>query len=221
MTVSSLPAKTVFTALCLAATGAWATQFGTVVSSTPVVMSVPVTQQQCFDEPVVYQQRSGAGALIGAVTGAAIGNTFGGGAGRAVATGIGMVAGAAIGDQVEAGAHRPVTTVATRCRNVTHYENRTIGYDVVYDYQGTRRSVRLGQDPGDRIALAVSATPVEALPPPAMYDAPAYAPYDQAPSRVVYAPQPVYVNPWPYVVVGGAWYGRGWHGEGEGYGHRH
>jgi uncharacterized protein YcfJ len=219
MTISSMPAKFVITTLCLAATGAWATQFGMVVSSTPVVTSVPMTQQQCFNEPVVYQQRSGAGALIGAVTGAAIGSNFGGGAGRAVATGVGLVAGAAIGDQVEAGAYPPVTTMATRCRNVTHYENRTVGYDVVYDYQGMRRSVRLPQDPGDRIALAVNVAP-EVLPPAPVYDSPAYMPYEQAPP-VVYAPRPMYVNPWPYVVVSGGWYGRGWHGEGEGYGHRH
>jgi uncharacterized protein YcfJ len=218
MTISSLPVKVAVTTLCLAATGAWAAQFGMVVSSTPVVTSVPVTQQQCFNEPVAYQQRSGAGALIGAVTGAAIGHNFGGGAGRAVATGIGMVAGAAIGDQVEAGAYPPATTMATRCRNVTHYESRTVGYDVVYDYQGMRRSVRLPQDPGDRIALAVNVAPV-VLPP--VYDAPAYAPYDQVPPQVVYAPRPVYINPWPYVVVGGGWYGRGWHGEGEGHEHRH
>jgi uncharacterized protein YcfJ len=218
MKTNSFPAKVALATLCLAATGAWATQFGTVVSSTPVVMSVPVTQQQCFEEPVVYQQRSGAGALIGAVTGAAIGNTFGSGAGRVVATGIGMVTGAAIGDRVEAGATPPVTTMATRCRNVTHYENRTVGYNVVYDYQGMRQSVRLAQDPGDRIPLEVSATPA----PAPVYDAPADMAYEQMPPpRVAYAPQPVYVNPWPYVVVGGGWYGGGWRGDRDGYGHRH
>jgi uncharacterized protein YcfJ len=215
MTISPLPAKVALTMLCLATTGALATQFGTVISSTPVVSSVPVTQQQCVNEPLVYQQRSGAGALIGAVTGAAIGHNFGGGAGRAVATGIGMVAGAAIGDQVEAGAYPPVTTMATRCRNVTRYENRTVGYDVVYDYRGMRRSVRMAQDPRDRIALNVDVAPM------AVYDAPGYVPYEQAPPPVVYAPRPVYANPWPYVVVGGGWYGRGWRGDGEGYGHRH
>jgi uncharacterized protein YcfJ len=220
MTTNSLPAKVAATALCLAATGAWATQFGMVVSSTPVVTSVPVTQQQCFNEPVVYRQRSGAGALIGAVTGAAIGHNFGGGAGRAVATGIGMVAGAAIGDQVEAGAYPPVTTMATRCRNVTQYENRTVGYDVVYDYQGMRRSVRLPQDPGDRIALNVDVAPMATMPPQQVYDTPAYGSFEQLPP-VVYAPRPVYVSPWPYVVVGGGWNGRGWNGGGERYGHRH
>ena len=45
----------------------------------------------------VQQRPSGAGALIGAIAGAAIGNHIGSGAGRAVATGIGLVAGAAVG----------------------------------------------------------------------------------------------------------------------------
>ena len=221
MTTSLLPAKVAFTTLCLAATGAWATQFGTVLSSTPVITSVPVTQQQCFNEPVVYPQRSGAGALIGAVTGAAIGSNLGGGTGRAVGAGIGMVAGAAIGDQIEAGAYPPVTTTSTRCRDVTHYENRTVGYNVVYDYQGVRRSVRLPQDPGDRIALEVNVAPTPVLPPAPVYDSPAYVPYQQTPPPVVYAPRPVYVNPWPYVVSWGGRYVRGWHGGGEGYGLRH
>lgn len=234
MTLRHLPAKLAVTALCCAATGAWATEFGTVVSSTPVVASVPVTQQQCVDEPVVVQRpNTGAGALIGALAGAAVGNSFGGGAGRAVATGIGMVAGAAIGDQVEANGSPPVTTTAPRCRNVTRYENRTVGYDVVYDYHGERRSVRLAQDPGERIALDVSVAPAEGswpsrrapgLPPP-VYSPSAEVPYAPsappvvyAPAHVyvpapVYAPAPVYVQPWPAVVVSAGWgWQGGWHG---------
>jgi len=154
MTFRSMPTKVAAATLCLTAVGAWATEFGDVVSSTPVVASVPVSQQQCFDEPVTYQRAgSGAGALFGAIAGAAIGNAIGGGAGRAAATGIGMVAGAAIGDRAEANSYPPVSTTTQRCRSVTRYEDRTVGYDVVYDYQGVRRTVRMAQDPGDRIAL--------------------------------------------------------------------
>jgi uncharacterized protein YcfJ len=168
MSLRSMPATLAITTLCCVAMGAWATEFGTVVSSTPVYASVPLAQQQCFDEPVVVQRpNSGAGALLGAIAGAAIGNSVGGGTGRAVATGIGMVAGASIGDQVEANGSPPVSTMAQRCRNVTRYESRTIGYDVVYDYQGIRRSVRLAQDPGDRVALEVNVAPIEGQRPPA------------------------------------------------------
>jgi hypothetical protein len=156
---------------CAAASGAWATEYGTVVSSTPLVMAVPVPQRQCSDEP------------------------------------------GAAGEQ--------------RCRTVTRYENRTVSYDVVYEYQGVRRSVRLAQDPGERIALDVSVTPQGAA--TAAYGAPRSAVVDQPAPAVVYAPQPqvvyqqpydygpqyygpqVYVNPWPLIGIGLGWRG-GWYG---------
>jgi len=185
-----------------------------------VLASVPVVQRECYEAPITYRQpNSGAGTLVGAVVGAAIGNSVGAGAGRAVATGIGMVTGAAIGDQVEANASPPVATTTQRCRNVTQYENRTIGYDVVYEYQGVRRSARMAQDPGDQVALEISVRPVgeqtrprrgTALPPP-LYRSSADVTYEQRPPPMVYAPPPVYAQPWPYLVIGAGWQG-GWHG---------
>lgn len=234
MTINSLPAKLALAALSLTAAGAWATEFGTVVSSTPVVASVPVAQRQCFDEPVVYQQRpTGAGALIGAIAGAAIGSNIGSGAGRAVATGIGMVAGATVGDRVEADASSPVASTVQRCRNVTAYERRTVGYDVVYDYQGVRRTARVAQDPGDQIALDVAVAPVGAMAPsrvsaPNYAEPPAEAVYEQEPPRVVYTQPryydygpPAYASPWvPLAVgIGIGWQGsRNWGGYGRGHG---
>jgi uncharacterized protein YcfJ len=212
-------------ALCGAATGARATELGNVVSSTPVYASVPVTQLQCVDQPVVYQRpTSGAGALFGAIAGAAIGNGLGGGAGRMAATGIGMVTGAAIGDHVEASGTPPVATTVQQCHNVTRYENRPVGYDVVYEYQGMRHSVRLAQDPGSQIALDVSVAPAGGQPPiqqaqplpPPVYGARPAALYEPAPAPVVYVPPPVYVRPWPYVFIGASWHG-GWYGHGHGH----
>lgn len=221
MTLHSMPLKVAITTLCCATSGAWATEYGNVVSSTPVYASVPVVRQQCFDEPVMYQRpNSGAGALLGAIAGAAIGNSMGGGAGRAAATGIGMVTGAAIGDRVEANGSPPVASTVQRCHNVTHYENHPVGYDVVYEFQGVRRNVRLAQDPGSQVALEVNVAPLEAQPqgrqalPPPVYGARADVVYEQAQPPVIYGPPPVYVRPWPYVVIGAGWQG-GW------YGHRH
>jgi uncharacterized protein YcfJ len=219
---STIPLMVAVAGLCAAAAGARATEFGNVVSSTPVYASVPFVQQQCVDEPVVYQRpNSGAGALLGAIAGAAIGNGLGSGAGRMAATGIGMVTGAAIGDRVEASGTPPVATMAQRCHDVTRYENRAVGYDVVYEYQGMRRSARLAQDPGSQIALDVSVAPVggqlqgqpaQSLPPP-VYGSRPPAVYAPAPTPVVYAPPPVYLGPWPYVLIGSSWHG-GWHGHG-------
>jgi uncharacterized protein YcfJ len=148
-----------------AAPGAWAVEYGTVVSSTPVVVSTQVTQRDCSAEPGAAPSSrggsggSGVGALAGAVVGAALGNALGGGSGRAVATGIGMIAGAALGNHAEAEEAERIAAPTQRCRDVTRYEQRTVGYDVVYDYQGVRRSVRLAQLPGDRIPLEVQVVP--------------------------------------------------------------
>ena len=202
-----------------AMTSARAAEMATVVSATPVTASVPVPRQVCSDGQQLVQQRpSGAGAVIGAIAGGVLGHSIGGGFGRAAATGVGAVAGAVIGDQVEANT-APVTEVPVRrCQTVSAYENRTVGYDVMYDYAGQRYSTRMARDPGRQFAVSVQ--PAEgAVPAPAYVDpAPVYAPEPAMvyePRSVYYAPSPAfYVAPvigfglgYPY----GGWRGRRWH----------
>lgn len=204
-------------------TPALAVEYGTVVSRTPVYGAVSVPERQCFDqEQLVRQPQTGAGALIGALVGGGVGNAIGAGAGRAAATGIGAVAGALIGDRAEANAMPPVATTVRQCQTVSRFENRLIGYDVVYDYNGRRYSARLPNDPGEQIALNVNVAPVDALPqgvgiapapPPVYRPPPVYVPtapvYDPPP--VVYAPAPSYYGPAAYFapsigfVIGGQW----------------
>lgn len=213
------------TLLAACSAGAGATEFGTVISSTPVVASVPVPQRECTEEQWVYPPRSsGAGALIGAIAGAALGSNVGSGSGRAAATALGLVAGSAIGERIETeGAPSPTRTVQ-RCRTVTRLETRTIGYDVVYEYQGVQRTARLTQEPGERIALDVAPVgqvlpprwsgpaPARSAAPPVVdeYDTPA------PPPRVVYVqpdyrPVPAYAYGWPYTTIGlGVLVGPGW-----------
>jgi uncharacterized protein YcfJ len=213
------------TALALAALGcgaAGATEFGTVISSTPVTTQIAVPQQVCSDGYQTVQPRtSGAGALVGAVIGGAIGNSLGGGAGKAIATGVGIVSGAAIGDHAEYN-NTPATTVPVRtcsCSTATRYENRVVGYDVVYEYSGQRYSTRMQNDPGRRIALDVNVAPQGGMGAPAegAMPAPVYVP----PTTTSYTPAPVYVAPAVYpapvymqqpyvtsniVIGGGYWY---------------
>ncbi|MGS0754614.1 glycine zipper 2TM domain-containing protein [Roseateles sp. GG27B] len=150
-----------------------ATEYGRVVSSTPVTAQVQVPQQQCSDQQQQVPTRpSGAGAVIGAVIGGVVGHNLGDGFGRAAATGLGVVAGSVIGDRVEA-ANTPPTDVAVRnCQNWTRLENRLIGYDVVYEYQGRRFATRLAQDPGQSIALNVNVVPASDVAAQAPPDAP-------------------------------------------------
>jgi uncharacterized protein YcfJ len=56
-----------------AATGAFAQEQGRVISTTPVISQVAVPRQVCSNEQVTTQsqQKSGAGALMGGVAGAA------------------------------------------------------------------------------------------------------------------------------------------------------
>jgi uncharacterized protein YcfJ len=185
-----------------------AAEYATVISATPVTNSVAVPRQDCVDgERIVQQQPTGAGAVVGAIVGGVIGNQFGHGAGRAAATGLGIVAGSALGNQAEVNGN-PATAVPVRnCRTVSQYENRVVGYDVVYEYNGQRYTTRTASDPGPRLAIDVRPSgdaPLDRAGPPATYsDAPppAYGyggpAYVQA-APVYYAPAPYYYAPAPY-----------------------
>lgn len=135
----------------------WAQEVGRVLSSVPVVQQVAMPRQVCTNEQMSYQgPNSGAGALIGAIAGGALGNAAGGhGAGRAAATAIGMVGGAVLGDRLEGPAPDRMETVQ-RCSVQTFYENRTVGYNVVYEFGGRQYSVQMPNDPGPTIAVQVS-----------------------------------------------------------------
>ena len=71
----------------------------------PVARPVPVYAEYGRVENIGYvqisQRPSGAGAVLGAVIGGVVGNRFGGGTGRAVATGAGVVGGAIVGNAIE------------------------------------------------------------------------------------------------------------------------
>ncbi|MGZ3437954.1 MAG: glycine zipper 2TM domain-containing protein [Caldimonas sp.] len=227
-------------ALLGAAGVAHAAEYANVVSATPVTGSVPVPRQQCAEgERYVQQQPSGGGALIGAIIGGVVGNQFGHGAGRAAATGLGVVAGSAIGNQAEINNNPGQAVPVRNCRTVSAYENRVVGYDVVYEYHGQRYTTRTQSDPGPRLAIDVrpAAAPLDRVGPPVgtavppAYTDRAYADPDYvdsppayyAPAPAYYAPAPVYYAPSPYyyppAVIGIGFYGGGgWH---HGYRHWH
>ena len=226
-----------------AALSAWgasaqALEYGTVVSSTPVIGQSSAPQRECYDEQVAVQQQrtGGGGAIVGAVIGGLVGNSVGAGAGRAAATALGAVTGAAIGDRAEQGSQPPAVRNVQRCRTTTSTQENIIGYDVVYDYAGARRSARLAQNPGGpgtQIALDVNVAPSGSSTrssrgqpvPQAGYGAPVGQPVDQAyddgraPQTVYYedrrpvyyTPAPVYYSPYPAVVAAPTiWIGGSW-----------
>jgi uncharacterized protein YcfJ len=132
-----------------------------VLSSTAVLQQVAVPRQVCTTQQVVQQtQPSGAGAAMGAIAGGAVGNAIGDGSGRAVATMIGLVGGAILGNKIE-GTRDEVRNVQ-QCTTQTTYESRVLHYDVIYEYDNKRYSIKMPNDPGSHVRLQLN--PMGAIP---------------------------------------------------------
>jgi uncharacterized protein YcfJ len=183
-----------------------AQEVGRVISSTPVVQQVGQPRTVCSIEQVAVQPpKSGAGAIMGAIAGGAIGNAVGGGGGKAAATMIGIMGGAIVGDNIE-GAPLTQTQNVQRCGTQTFYENRTVAYNVVYEYAGKQYAVQMPNDPGPSVQLNI--TPVGSVsqgatnPAPVTYPQGVYAQPNVVmvqPAYPVYAPayydSPYYDSP--------------------------
>lgn len=132
---------------------------GRVLSATPIVQQVAIPRQVCSNETVYSGQRTtGGGAVLGAIAGGAAGNAVGKGSGRAAATAIGVIGGAVLGNHIE-GQGRPEYETVQRCGTETTYENRTVGYNVIYEYAGRQYSTQTQTDPGRYIAVQVQPAP--------------------------------------------------------------
>ena len=202
------------------------TDRGTVISVTPIVQQVAVPRRVCNDEAVsVQRQPSGAGALIGAIAGGAMGNAIGAGAGRAAATALGLFGGAVVGNSIEAGGQGAQTDSVRRCTTETTYEDRAGAFSVVYEYAGRQYTTQMRQDPGRYVQVQVqaapegewappqsmppararSAPPLSSRPPPVYVERPEYRGYQTfrepayesypAPGPVYYQSGPVYYQP--------------------------
>jgi uncharacterized protein YcfJ len=196
---------------------AQAQEVGQVISRTAVYQQVAVPRQTCSQTPVAVQNpTSGAGALMGAIAGGAVGSQIGGGTGQVLATMAGVVGGSILGDRIE----NPGTQIQnqTTCTTQNFMENRLVGYNVVYEYAGKQHSVQLPQDPGPTIQLQV--TPVGATEPTLGTTVVTTAPQTVVTQpQVVYVPAPVYRSYPPiYTNLNFGW---GWGGGYYGGGHRH
>jgi uncharacterized protein YcfJ len=155
---------------------AHAQEVGKVISSTPIIQQVAVPRQICNNEQVVTEGKtSGAGAVMGAIAGGAVGHQVGGGNGRTLATMAGVLGGAVLGDRIE-GSSPPEVRNVQSCSTQTTYENRTMAYNVVYEFAGKRYTVQMPQDPGPTVRLQI--TPVAPAPIQGGYGVP---PADSAP----------------------------------------
>lgn len=173
-----------------------AQEMGRVISSTPVIQQVAMPRQVCTNQQVTSAgSKSGAGAAMGAIAGGAIGNAVGDGGGRAIATMIGLVGGAILGDKVE-GPGQPQTQNVQTCSTQTFYENRTMYYNVVYEYAGKQYTVQMPNDPGPYVKLQI--TPISAAQPDdavgsSLTTAPAVQPIIQVQAPPQWVSQPVVI----------------------------
>ena len=144
-------------ALLTAAGLSTAQEMGQVISATPIVQQVTVPQQSCYEETVMPAQRAstGGGAILGAVVGGLIGSALGSGSsGRTAAAMAGAFGGAIVGDQAE-NRQPAYPQQVQRCQTQNTYENRTMGYNVVYEYAGRQYSMQTAQAPGRYVPLSV------------------------------------------------------------------
>jgi uncharacterized protein YcfJ len=136
----------------------------------------PVSRQVCYQQPGYEVQRTryvnpnqGPATLLGAIIGGALGNTAGHGDGRAAATIAGAVIGGAIGNNATRDdgyyqSQQGYVPGYQDCRVQTQWrrQNRVIGYDVTYRYDGRTYRTRTPYDPGERLRVRVDqyVTPV-------------------------------------------------------------
>jgi len=162
-----------FAALSLTAVEAQAYEaIANVESITPTREIVNVPYQSCsteYQQSVVAvpppQDHSVGGAIVGGVAGGLIGSLFGHGNGKVAMAAVGAGAGAIAGDRI--GSHQAAssgptysttTTPVERCRQVDHYDVRTV-YTVVYELQGQRYTTKLPYNPGSQLRVNVSVAP--------------------------------------------------------------
>jgi hypothetical protein len=119
------------------------------------------------------------------------------------------VGGALLGNSVEANNQRAIQAATPNCFTENSYENRTVAYNVTYEYGGRQYTTQMPYDPGSTVRVQVSPGAVSQAPAPVAggavvappvqgYAAPVQgypAPVQGYPAPV--AVQPIVVQPYP------------------------
>jgi uncharacterized protein YcfJ len=128
-------------------------EVGRVISTVPIIQQVAVPRQVCSQQQVTTQpHKSGAGAIMGAIAGGTVGHAIGR---DGLGTAIGMFGGAILGDKIE-GAPAPEVKNVQTCNTQNFYENRTVAYNVTYEFAGKQYNVQMPQDPGPTVRLQIT-----------------------------------------------------------------
>lgn len=150
--------------------------FARVVDVEPIVRYVTVRQprRECWQEEVYLERRprthrhgSAPATVAGGIIGGVIGRQFGGGSGRDAMTVVGTLIGSAIAHDRTSHEYRQPGTrrvqLVERCEVISDVvqEERIDGYRVTYVYNDSEYTTRMPYDPGNRIRVRVSITPVD------------------------------------------------------------
>lgn len=147
-----------------------------VIDSRPIYQTVEISrpERHCWQEEVArteYKDRGGRRSrtpdLLGGLIGGAIGNELGHNkSNQRVGAVVGALLGASIARDVS-DSHRPRDSVTffdtvERCEVVDRWssEDRLVGYDVTYSYNGYEHTIRMPRDPGHTLRLRVDVEPV-------------------------------------------------------------
>lgn len=141
-----------------------------VVSSLPVYQRsrVEVPQERCVEQEILVERRAGDSAtpvIVSTIIGGALGNAVGHNkSNKRVGAVLGAVLGNSVGRDIARAKARDAGSRFERVERcdtvfVAHDEERLIGYDVSYDYQGQRYTIRADRDPGATLELRVDVQP--------------------------------------------------------------
>ncbi len=143
-----------------------------VVSAQPVyqLTQIETPQERCVEERVLVdrarRQSSGTPIIVSTIIGGAIGNAVGNNkSSKRVGAVLGAVLGNSVGRDIARQSQSPDTRqyqTIERCETVfvSHEEERLLGYDVTYLFNGQQYSVRTLQDPGAQMKVLVDVQPV-------------------------------------------------------------
>jgi uncharacterized protein YcfJ len=146
--------------------------YARVVDVQPIVRIVTtrVPHEECWEEEIWIEQRGHsrgvAGATIaGGLLGGVIGRQFGGGSGRDAMTVVGTLVGSAVASESARARQRGTSgyyDTVQRCEtsDIVREEERIDGYRVTYVYNGREYLTETRNDPGERIRVRVTVSPV-------------------------------------------------------------
>lgn len=177
--IQKIPA---FCAMALVMSVYVSTAQGSEIQTVPVIDAQPVYRiyekripyQECWNEQVKHVETSSRGSdsytgtILGGVIGGAIGHAIGHKKrNKQVGAVVGTILGGSIGRDVSNHYDNDINrriyyTTERKCvtRHDIQREERIVGYDVTYEYQGNHQIVRMKTKPGDTIQVRVTVTPL-------------------------------------------------------------